>query len=94
LKSYVYIITNKRNGVLYIGRQKKLKTRIIQHKKKVHPTTFTARYNLSRLVYFEELESNQEAILRERRMKKWNRSWKIELIENQNPNWEDLFLKL
>jgi putative endonuclease len=74
--------------------QKKLKTRIIQHKKKVHPTTFTARYNLSRLVYFEELESNQEAILRERRMKKWNRSWKIELIENQNPNWEDLFLKL
>jgi putative endonuclease len=66
----------------------------MQHKKKVHPTTFAARYNLSRLVYFEELESNQEAILRERRMKKWNRSWKIELIENQNPNWEDLFLKL
>ena len=91
---YVYIITNKPNGVLYIGLTKNLKRRIYQHRKKVHPNTFSARYNLKKLVYFEVIESKEEALIRERRMKKWNRDWKIELIEKNNPYWEDLYTDL
>ncbi len=81
MKHYVYIITNKPKGVLYIGETNNLKKRIYQHKNKVHPNTFSARYNLDKLVYFEELEIEVKAKLREMQMKKWNRDWKIELIE-------------
>jgi putative endonuclease len=91
---YVYIITNKPNGVLYIGVTKDLKRRIRQHKNKVHPTTFSARYNLNILVYFENYESKEKALVRERQMKKWNRDWKVELIEKENPIWEDLVDKI
>ena len=91
---HVYIITNKPKGVLYIGLTKNLKRRIYQHKKKVHPKTFSARYNLNKLVYFEAFENKEEALIRERRMKKWNRDWKIELIEDNNPDWKDLYTQL
>ncbi len=91
---YVYIITNKSNKVLYIGFTKDLKRRIYQHKNKSHPNTFSARYNLNKLIYFEVFKFEEEAKLRERQMKKWNRDWKIELIERENPNWEDLYYKL
>jgi putative endonuclease len=87
----VYIITNKPKGVLYIGSTENLKRRMYQHKNKSHPGTFSARYNLDKLVYFERFEDEAEARLRERRMKKWNRNWKIELIEKMNPNWKDLY---
>lgn len=90
----VYIITNKPKGVLYLGVTKDLKRRIYQHKNKVHPTTFSARYNLHKLVYFEKFEEKEKAYIRERQMKKWNRDWKIQLIELQNPHWEDLYEKL
>ena len=90
----IYIITNKPKGVLYIGVTKNLKRRIYQHKMKVHPTTFSARYNLDKLVYFENFNNEDEANLCERRMKKWNRVWKIELIEKTNPIWNDLFIDL
>ena len=90
----IYIITNKPKGVLYIGVTKDLKRRIRQHKNKVHPTTFSARYNLNVLVYFENHEEKEDALLREKQMKKWNRDWKIELIEKTNPNWEDLISKV
>jgi len=90
----VYIITNRPNGVLYIGSTKRLKKRIYQHKNKAHPGTFSARYNLDKLVYFERFEDETEARLRERRMKKWNRDWKIELIEKTNPDWKDLYNEL
>lgn len=90
----VYIITNKPEGVLYIGVTKDLKRRVYQHKNKVHPNTFSARYNLDKLIYFEEFEDRQKAHQRERRMKKWNRDWKIKLIEEKNPNWEDLYIEL
>lgn len=90
----VYIITNKPKGVLYLGVTKDLKRRIYQHKNKVHPTTFSARYNLHKLVYFEKFKKKEKAYIRERQMKKWNRDWKIQLIEMQNPDWEDLYEKL
>ena len=91
MKHYVYIITNKPKGVLYIGETKRLKIRIYQHRTKVHPTTFSARYNLNKLVYFEVHPSEAAAKLREKQMKKWNRAWKIELIEKINPQWKDLY---
>ncbi len=94
MKYYVYVITNKKQGVLYIGKTKRLKTRIYQHKTKAHPRTFSARYNLDKLVCFEVFETEDEARLREKRMKKWNRAWKIELIEKSNPEWRDLYEKL
>lgn len=90
----VYIITNKPKGVLYIGQSKRLKTRIYQHKTKAHPSTFSARYNLDKLVYFENHISKNDALLREAQLKKWNRDWKIELIEKMNPNWLDLYENL
>jgi len=90
----VYIITNKPNGVLYIGMSKRLKTRIYQHINKVHKSTFSARYNLNRLVCFENFEIKEDALKRERQLKKWNRDWKIELIEKTNSSWKDLCLDL
>ncbi|MCT4628341.1 GIY-YIG nuclease family protein [Winogradskyella sp.] len=94
MKFYVYIITNKPKGVLYIGFTKDLKRRLYQHKNKVHPTTFSSRYNLNKLVFFESFETEKEARLREKRVKKWNRDWKIELIEINNPEWKDLYDKI
>ena len=87
----VYIITNKPKGVLYIGSTKNLKRRIYQHKNKAHPNTFSARYNLNKIVYYEKFDNKEEVELREKRLKKWNREWKIELIEKINPNWKDLY---
>jgi putative endonuclease len=94
MKNHIYIITNKKDGVLYIGETKDLKKRIYQHKNKVHPTTFSARYNLEKLMYSEEFETEAEAKLREKQMKKWKRDWKIELIEKDNPDWRDLYKDL
>ena len=94
MKHYVYIITNKQRGTLYIGETSRLKIRIYQHKNKSHPTTFSARYNLDKLVYFESYETKVKARLREKQMKKWNRAWKIELIEKSNPDWKDLYEEL
>ncbi|WP_194851242.1 GIY-YIG nuclease family protein [Nonlabens antarcticus] len=87
---YVYILTNKRNGTLYIGETGNIKSRISQHKRKVHPGTFSVRYNLDKLVYFEILNSRDVGLKRERQLKKWNRDWKIRIIEEKNPEWIDL----
>ena len=94
MKHHIYIITNKKDGVLYIGETKDLKKRIYQHKNKVHPTTFSARFNLEKLMYSEEFETEAEAKLSEKQMKKWKRDWKIELIEKDNPDWRDLYKDL
>lgn len=88
-KYYVYILSSQRNGTLYIGLTNDLERRILEHKQKV-VEGFTAKYNVNQLMYFEEFENANEAALREKRMKKWKRAWKLELIEKSNPNWNDL----
>lgn len=83
---YVYIMTNKPNGVLYIGVTNNIDERVKKHKLKVYPKSFTARYNCDKLVYFEEYENGLIAEKREKQFKKEKRNWKIELIEEMNPN--------
>ncbi|WP_336066659.1 GIY-YIG nuclease family protein [Mesoflavibacter sp. CH_XMU1404-2] len=89
---YVYNMTNKPNGVLYIGVTNNIDERVKEHKLKVYPKSFTARYNCDKLVYFEEYENGLIAKKREKQFKKWKRNSKIELIEEMNPNWTDLSL--
>lgn len=89
---YVYIMTNKPNGVLYIGVTDNIEERVKEHKLKVYPKSFTAKYNCDKLIYFEEFENGNEAEIRERQFKKWKREWKIKLIEDMNPSWMDLTL--
>ena len=86
---YLYLLTNKRNGTLYIGVTNNLERRLFEHKKKLIDG-FTKRYNLNKLVYFEVYQFVNGAIKREKNMKKWKRQWKIDLIERDNPNWKDL----
>ena len=86
----VYILTNKPNGVLYIGVTTNLVQRTWQHRQKL-VAGFSNKYNLQRLVWYERHESIDFAITREKQMKKWNRGWKIQLIEASNPGWQDLY---
>ncbi len=88
----VYIMTNRLNGVLYVGVTDNLDERVKEHKLKAFPKSFTAKYNCDKLVYFEQFENGEEAIKREKQMKKWKREWKINLIEEFNPNWVDISL--
>ncbi len=90
---FVYILASKRNGTLYIGVTNNLLKRVDQHKEGI-AEGFTKKYGVHKLVYYEVFNRIQDAITREKRMKKWNRQWKIELIEKSNPNWEDLFDRL
>nr|WP_136250638.1 GIY-YIG nuclease family protein [Ningiella ruwaisensis] len=86
----VYIITNKHNTTLYIGVTSNLPQRIYQHKAKL-VAGFSKRYNLQKLVYFEQFSTMEDAILREKRLKNWRRAWKDDLISAENPNWKDLY---
>ena len=86
----VYILANQRNGTLYVGVTSDLVQRIWQHKNDV-VEGFTKKYSVHMLVYFELHEDMESAIVREKRIKKWNRAWKLELIEGENPEWEDLY---
>ncbi|MGX1930811.1 GIY-YIG nuclease family protein [Flagellimonas sp. 2504JD4-2] len=86
---YVYILTNKRYGTLYIGMTNDLERRVFEHKRKLIDG-FTKKYGLDTLVYFEIFSQVNDAILREKRLKKWKRQWKIDLIEKENKNWNDL----
>ena len=89
---YVYIMSNRANGVLYIGVTDNIEERVKEHKLKLYPNSFTAKYNCNKLIYFEEITDAENAYNREKRMKKWRRDWKIKLIENMNPSWMDLSL--
>lgn len=86
---YVYILTNKNHTVLYVGRSKQLKRRLNQHKNN-KTNTFTGKYNVYKLVYFETTQYVNNAIKREKQIKKWKREWKINLINGLNPDWKDL----
>jgi putative endonuclease len=87
---YVYILTNRRHGTLYVGITNDLVRRVYEHRIKAVPG-FTRKYGLTRLVYFEIFEDPLAAIAREKQLKRWRRDWKITLIEEKNPGWDDLF---
>ena len=86
----VYIITNQRRTVLYIGVTGDLRQRVAEHKMGAHPSSFTRRYNVDRLVYFEMTPNIAAAIAREKELKGWRRDRKVALIEKANPDWNDL----
>lgn len=90
---FVYMMTNKPSGVLYVGVTSDIVHRAHQHRTGAVPG-FTKRYNLHCLVWVEEHASAHAAITREKRIKKWNRAWKVRLIENANPGWRDLFTEV
>ena len=83
-------MASKPNEVIYIGVIHNLDERVKEHKLKVYPKSFTARYNCENLVYFEEFKNGKKASMREVQFKKWKRDWKIKLIEEMNPSWSDL----
>lgn len=89
----MYIITNKKNGILYIGVTSRLRQRIWEHKQKL-VSGFSNKYNLFILIYFEVHESMYDAITREKQLKKWKRQWKLNLIGEFNPEWRDLYYDL
>ncbi len=91
---FTYIMTNKNNTVLYVGVTSNLKDRVYQHKTKHFGTSFTAKYNIDKLVYFEFYSRIEEAIAREKQLKVGSRKKKIDLILTINPNWNDLFDEL
>ena len=86
----IYLLASKKNGTLYIGVTSNPIKRIWQHRNNVVPG-FTQKYDVHKLVYYELFDDMEEAILREKRLKSWNRNWKIKLIEKDNPEWEDLW---
>ncbi len=88
---FVYILTNKNNTVLYTGVTNDLLNRCIEHIQKKYPNSFTAKYNVNKLVYYERFEDINLAIAREKQIKSGSRQKKIKLIENLNPYWNDLF---
>jgi len=89
-QSYIYILSNKKNGTLYIGVTSDLIKRIYEHKQKIIDG-FSKQYSLDKLVYYEVISDITTAIKREKQLKNWNRSWKIELIEKENSEWHDLY---
>ena len=88
--AYVYIMASYKNGTIYIGVTRDLGSRVHQHKTNHHPKSFTSQHSVHRLVYVEEFDLIGEAIAYEKRLKGWNRPWKIALIEKTNPNWRDI----
>ena len=90
---YVYLLASRRHGTLYLGVTNDLARRVGQHRSKVIPG-FSARYDVTRLVWYETHERIDEAIAREKSLKKWRHDWKIRLIEETNPDWADLYVML
>ena len=90
-RGYTYILTNKNNTVLYVGVTSDLEKRIDQHRNGVFKNAFTSKYNVYKLVYFEEYDSVESAIAREKQLKAGSRKKKTDLINNKNPHWEELY---
>jgi putative endonuclease len=90
---YVYILASKMGGTLYIGVTNDLIRRVAEHKLQL-VESFTKEYGVVKLVYFEQFDDPENAIKREKRLKKWTRAWKIALIEKDNPDWNDLYAEI
>jgi len=90
---YIYMMSNRRNGPLYTGVTADLGARICQHKNG-EGSRFCQRYGLTKLVYCEQYDRIEDAIAREKQIKKWRRTWKVKLVENMNPRWDDLFFAI
>ena len=90
---YVYILASKKNGTLYIGVTSDLVKRAYEHKNNIIDG-FTKKYNIHKLVYYEISDDIESAIRREKQLKKWNRKWKMNLIEKNNPEWKDLYFEM
>ncbi len=90
---YIYMMASKRNGTAYISVTSDLIKRVYEHKGDIIPG-FTSKYRVHRLVYYEQYHDANSAIEREKRLKKWNRRWKLELIEKTDPDWRDLYDEL
>lgn len=86
---YVYILASSKNGTLYAGVTSNLEKRVYEHRNNL-VKGFTQEYGIHKLVYFEETNEVNEALTREKVLKKWNRNWKVRLIESMNPEWRDL----
>lgn len=94
MKGFVYIMTNDNKTVLYTGVTSDLRERVLEHKEKAHPGCFTARYNIGKLVYYEQFEGIGQAIKREKQIKAGSRKRKMDLITRRNPEWRDLIIDL
>ena len=94
MQYYVYILTNKNHTVLYTGVTRDLIRRVYEHKNNSDPNSFTAKYKVHKLVYFEETNDVKAAIEREKQIKSWSRSRKTDLIFNRNPHWIDLYSRI
>ena len=91
MEYYVYILTNATNVAIYVGVTKDLIRRVYEHRHKLDPNSFTARYNIHKLVYYESTNDIKAAIEREKQIKGWNRARKNKLVETKNPKWMDLY---
>jgi len=92
-EGYVYILASKKKGTLYIGVTSNLPKRVFEHKQG-RIKGFSKKYNIHKLVYFEYFDDIYNAIVREKQLKRWLRDWKIRLIEETNPEWQDLYDRL
>jgi putative endonuclease len=90
---YVYILASKIGGTLYIGVTNNLIRRVYEHREKL-ADGFTKKYGVANLVYYEVHSDVEAAIIREKQMKKWNRAWKVRVVEETNPNWNDLYAQI
>jgi len=90
MAGYVYIITNQKNGTLYIGVTSNIEQRVYEHREGL-TKGFAWKYECTRLVWYDQYDTIEAAIQREKTMKRWLRQWKIELIEKHNPDWMDLY---
>ena len=94
MKAWIYLTANKKNGVIYTGVTTELKHRIESHKNKKYKNAFTARYNVGKLIYFEEFDSIITARAREKQLKAGSRAKKVKLVESLNPEWKDLYYEV
>ena len=92
-QGFVYILANRRNGTLYVGVTSNLVQRVWQHKEGL-ADGFTKKYGVKSLVWFQQCDEIAGAIEREKQIKEWSRAWKLRIIEEMNPNWDDLYVTL